>query len=484
MQTVSAHKVSVLNELKSKVHSITYDCSKPYFQRALERMIETNPENCNTICEYILAEQSEINLKDSTKEGKIKVLMWLSAFLGGKRFRRATKQDILSYLDSLRRPLSEDANRKWIGSYNSRQMILNKFFRWLYNPDECDQKKRITPPCMTGVRKLPRGQSSPYKPSDLWDSCEHSIFLKYCPSKRDRCYHAMANDMSARPHEILNLKINDIHFKTTEEGTQYAEVLITGGKTKPRTLPLIESIPYVKDWIDSHPTTGNPESWLFVSMSKNTYGSRLSYDGLSGHYKYYYKDNYFPRLLHDATVPEADKSFIRNMLTKPWNLYIFRHSALTEKSLILKEAVLRDHAGWSNSSRMPQVYIHYFGTESSRSLLQAKGIMKAYSSTMNIMKSKQCPNCNEPNKPDSKFCSKCRMVLTYDAYNETLEGQKKSTDKLTKIEERFDLLQNQLQILFEILKGTADPEAHTLLAEHLAKAGLIQTTISATKING
>jgi hypothetical protein len=135
------------------------------------------------------------------------------------------------YLDSLRRPLSQDANRRWISSYNSRQMILNKLFRWLYNSDECDQKKRITPPCMTGVRKLPRGQSSPYKPSDLWDSREHSIFLRYCPSKRDRCYYAMTNDMSARPHEILNIKINDIHFKTTEEGTQYAEVLITGCKT-------------------------------------------------------------------------------------------------------------------------------------------------------------------------------------------------------------------------------------------------------------
>src|SRR5262245_30646345 len=115
----------------------------------------------------------------------MKVLMWLSAFLGGKSFPQATKQGILSYLDSLRRPLSEDGNRKWIGSYNSRQMILNKFFGWLYNPNEYDQKRRITPQCMTGVRKLPRGQSSPYKPSDLWDTREHSIFLKYCPSKRD-----------------------------------------------------------------------------------------------------------------------------------------------------------------------------------------------------------------------------------------------------------------------------------------------------------
>jgi hypothetical protein len=84
-------------------------------------------------------------------------------------------------------------------------MILNKFFRWLYNPDEPDPKRRVMPVCMKGVKKLPRQEKSPYKPSDLWNSREHSIFLKYCPNKRDRCYHAMANDMSARLHEILNL---------------------------------------------------------------------------------------------------------------------------------------------------------------------------------------------------------------------------------------------------------------------------------------
>ncbi len=458
-----------------KVLTVTHSCSKPYFRKALERMIEENPENCNYICNYILAEQCEINLKDSTKEGKIKVLIWLSTFLGGKLFHHATKQDILSYLDSLRRPLSEDPSRKWIGSYNSRQMILNKFFRWLYNPDEFDQKMRITPPCMTGVRKLPRGQSSPYKPSDLWDSREHSIFLRYCPSKRDRCYHAMANDMSARPHEILNLKIKDINFRATEEGTQYAEVLITGGKTKPRTLPLIESLPYVKDWIGSHPTGGNLESWLFVSLSKNTYGSRLSYDGLSGHYKYYYKDEYFPRLLHDATVPEVDKSFIRNMLTKPWNLYIFRHSALTEKSLILKEAVLRDHAGWSNSSRMPQVYIHYFGTESSRSLLQAKGIVKEYSSTTNVLKAKQCPNCNEPNKIDSRFCNKCRMILTYNAYCETLDEQKKKEDKLSVMEDKFNTMQSQMQSLINALANLKSQDQVDQTAKLFFESRLLQS---------
>ena len=63
------------------------------------------------------------------------------------------------------------------------------------------------------------------------------------------------------------------------------------------------------------------------------------------------------------------------MLLKSWNLYVFRHGSLTEKSLIVSEAVLRDHAGWTMSSNMPQVYLHYFGAESSKSLLEVKGIL-------------------------------------------------------------------------------------------------------------
>ena len=117
---------------------------------------------------------------------------------------------------------------------------------------------------------------------------------------------------------------------------------------------------------NTHSNGGYPDSCLFLSNSNTTFGSKLTYDGLTYQYKYFYKTRYFPKLLEDESIPEPDKSLIRNMLTKPWNLYVFRHSALTEKSQILKEHVLRDHAGWTMSSKMPQVYIHYFGTESSK----------------------------------------------------------------------------------------------------------------------
>lgn len=166
----------------------------------------------------------------------------------------------------------------------------------------------------------------------------------------------MANDMSARPSEILNLRIGNIKFHINHDGVQYAEVRITGGKTGSRTVPLIDAIPYLKEWLQEHPTSSNPDSWLYISQGNN-HGTKFSYEGLSSHYEYY-KKRYFPLLLENETVPDCDKALMRNMLTKPWNLYVFRHSALTEKSQILPEAVLRDHAGWSMSSKMPQVYIH------------------------------------------------------------------------------------------------------------------------------
>jgi integrase len=381
-------------ELIRKIESITKSLRKKYFKNSLLNLLKRNIQNTRIICNYIIAEQTEINIKDSTKEGKIKILVWLSNhFQDQKSFKDMTKEDILEYLNNRRKSVSEDPSQRWIGSYNGRQIVLNKFFRWLYNSDESDPRKRETPACMNGIRKLPKKELTPYKPSDLWEPREHAIFLKYCPSIRDRCYHALAIDMSARPHEILNLKIKDIVFKVTDEGKQYAEVVIKGGKTKARTIPLIDSIPYVKDLINNHFIHGNTDSWLFVSNSNTTFGSKLTYDGLTYQYKYFYKKKYFPNLLEDETVPEPDKSLIRNMLLKPWNLYVYRHSALTEKSKILKEHVLRAHAGWTMSSKMPQIYIHYFGNESSKSLLEIKGIIKKDNTEKtNILKPKSCPH--------------------------------------------------------------------------------------------
>jgi integrase len=101
---------------------------------------------------------------------------------------------------------------------------------------------------------LKRKEVSNYRPEDLWTADDVSIFLKYCPNKRDRCYLAMASDTSCRPHELLKLRIKDIVFKQSPSGLhqQYAEVMVNG-KTGQRTLPLFNSLPYIKEWLSELP---------------------------------------------------------------------------------------------------------------------------------------------------------------------------------------------------------------------------------------
>ncbi|HEX5185574.1 MAG TPA: tyrosine-type recombinase/integrase [Nitrososphaeraceae archaeon] len=420
-----------LNLLEKNIDLITKSLSRPYFNTALKRLQKDNPNNAKLLCDYVFVEQTEFNIKDSTKESKIKILVWLSNFHKGKNFIDMTKEDILEYLNSLRKSSNEDATHRWIGSYNGRQAVFLKFFKWLHFGNEPDFRKRDIPECILGIKKLNRIEKTPYKSTDIWDAREHALFLKYCPSKRDRCFHSVAIDMSARPGEILNLKIKDIRFFVTEEGKQYAEVRINDGKTGPRTVPLIDSIPYLKEWISEHPQGQNQESWLFISLSTTNKFGKFTYEGLSTKYEYY-KKKFFPTLLKNENVPDGEKSYIKNLLLKPWNLYILRHSALTEKSQYLPEAILRSHAGWSMSSRMPQVYLHLSG-ESSKVLLQKRGIIKKEDTEIsNALVSRQCPNCEEPNKKDNRFCVKCRMVLSYDSYEEVIieEQQKKNFEIL------------------------------------------------------
>ena len=86
---------------------------------------------------------------------------------------------------------------------------------------------------------------------------------------------------------------------------------------------------------------------------------------------------------------------------------------------------------------MAQKYIHYFGNESSDSLLEAYGVVTKDNISFNTLNPKNCPNCNEGNTQDSKFCAKCRMVLTYDAYSGTLEKQQEKESEVQVLQEKY-----------------------------------------------
>jgi integrase len=249
-----------------------------------------------------------------------------------KTYKEMSREDVLLFLDSFRKAESVDPLHKWVGTYNLYRTLLSYFFKWLHFPD-LEPAKRPRPSVIENMPQLKRKEQSIYKPSHLWTAEDDALFLKYCPNKRDKCYHSITRDSSCRPHEILKLNIKDLSFKTSGN-FQYAEVLVNG-KTGSRHIPLISSIPYVKDWLDEHPQMGNPNAPLICGFGKSL-GKRIKRLTLNRIYDNY-KNGLFSKLLLDPNVPSGDKQKIKELLKKPWNPYI--QSALNTLNIICATSI-------------------------------------------------------------------------------------------------------------------------------------------------
>ncbi len=107
----------------SKIDQITRG-QKSYVRRILLDILDKSPQNANNICDFIIAERNEINIKESTAEWHVKVLGQIQKFLNFKDFKAITKEDILNYLNSLRKTTEEDPTNKSIGNRNNKQRVL------------------------------------------------------------------------------------------------------------------------------------------------------------------------------------------------------------------------------------------------------------------------------------------------------------------------------------------------------------------------
>lgn len=93
--------------------------------------------------------------------------------------------------------------------------------------------------------------------------------------------------------------------------------MVVNGKTGTRAIPLINSIPYRKDYLDhGHPQPRNPSAPL-VSGEGKRLGRHI---GPLSVVKMYakYKKQIFPILLGSPDVLPEDKQKITELLKKPW----------------------------------------------------------------------------------------------------------------------------------------------------------------------
>jgi integrase/recombinase XerD len=426
--------------------------ARPFVKEHL--LTKITRENCQILIDYILAMQTEVNPSQTYRIDAINKLKHFAEELHNRKsFRDVTREDIIDFLDNLRKPESVDPLHKWIGTHETYRIILLRFFRWLHRPsdDSIPHNKRPKPAIMENIPKIKRKETSIYKPTDLWTEEDDALFYKYCPSPRERCWHAVSRDTGCRPHELLKLKIKDIVLEQRDDGRQVARIRVNG-KTGTRNVRIYNSYPRLKEWLaNGHPFPGLPDAALFCGSGKKNTGKRLAPHSIGARYEYY-KKIAFPKLLDDPLVLEEDKRKIRELLKKPWNPYVRRHTAATEISKAIKDSVLIDqYLGWSHRGNTRQKYQHYYADDAYEAMLTtmdglapSSGLINNLDKKKNFLKPKQCPHCDESNKPEARFCAKCKFVLSFDAFNETIEEADKMKKELVEIKAQQQL-QQQLQ---------------------------------------
>jgi len=143
---------------------------------------------------------------------------------------------------------------------------------------------------------------------------------------RDKAFIAVLYEGGFRIGEIL-LKIKDVSFD------EYGAKIVVSGKTGPRIVRLITSVPLLSQWLGVHPKKDDLEAPIWISKSKK----RISYKEIVKHLK-----------------ETAAKAGIQKRIYP----HLFRHSAATQTAQFLNEYEMRIRFGWSPWSDTPSRYVH------------------------------------------------------------------------------------------------------------------------------
>ena len=210
-------------------------------------------------------------------------------------------------------------------------------------------------------------------------------------NSRDKAFVAVLYETGCRIGEISELKIKNISFD--DIGAR----LSINGKTGPRRIRIISSVPYLTEWINMHPMKDDMNSWVWITMKEK---KQLKYEGIR-------------KLL----IKLKKKSGVKRAV----NPHNFRHSRATYLAQYLTEAQMKEYLGWTQSSEMASVYVHLSGRDVDKAIFKIYGIENdVEKNEVSVIAPKKCSRCKEINETTNKFCKKCGFPLNEEIKNQII----------------------------------------------------------------
>lgn len=350
--------------------------------------VDINDHNVNKIVEYV--KERSFNSSPHTMMSYLTCLTRLAIFLGDKEFKSATKSDMVDFFDVLTKT---EIKKVTVNTYSFK--VLN-FYWWLFG-SRMDGYRKIYPKNINWNH--PRKMNNKRLPEEIPNSEEVKNMLNAAERPVEAAVCAVLMEGVMRASELIRCKNGDLEWKPWG-----AMLRIHSTKTgeQDRMVPLIHSIPYLKAYLNLHPSKHDSQSYLFVDTNRNRPWN------LGRPYKY--------NTIY-TIIKKLGKAAKTNYCVSPHKLRHFGLRSMSDDGV--GEMTMRKVAGWSENSDMPSVYIRMNSEEVSDVILSKHYGIKPNVSKNNEQMKKfepiKCSRCSTDNPNENRFCYQCFSPLRADA---------------------------------------------------------------------
>jgi len=324
---------------------------------------------------------------------------------------------------------SRDYTDETIDTYKN---VIKVFWKWLKDTD-----KNEAPPETSWI-ELSNSSGKRKLPKDLLTKEDVQQQIQAAKNPRDKALISMLYETGARIGEIIDVTVGDI------EDRKHGKKVVIDGKTGPRRLPLVESVPHLNNWLAKHP---NPEKEnpLWCKIQQGDPKDPLGY-------------RYIREKILKKNMERAD-------IDKDSNPHHYRHSRASYLANELKEAQLCEWFGWVQGSDVPARYVHLSGRDMDNAYDKMHGLYEPDEDedTPDVL---ECPRCQELNEPTAAFCMRCGFAIDQETAGELEAEVGDKVKESYKQSDPRDDLNDKIDTLDELLK---DPEMKEALLEKIGE---------------
>jgi integrase len=356
-----------------------------------------------------------------------------------KPYKELTKEDMVKWVAQIKAHYAEST----VATF---KVLVKRFIKWTHYGS--DKNKKDYPQSVAWIETESRKKLADRIQRKTIISHEDLMrLLNSVKTLRDRALLFCLYESACRAGEILSLKINDI-----ELNQQYA-VIAVEGKTGRRRIPLVISVPDLKQWLDKHPQKDNPDAPLWQKDKKGK-GDGLGYDGLR------------------TIIRRAAK----RVGLKEIHPHLFRHTRITHLTSIFKDAEMKEYVGWAKDSDMAAIYYHNTSEDTANTLFKHYGIKPENGKTEDPLVTKKCPACDFDNSAVAKFCMRCSSAFDAQTAFRFDKLKMKEGEISTKVIEAF--AERAPEILKRILDETGLGQQITTLGQRITEFQTAKATES------